>query len=120
MVRLCNSGLQIQPAIRSELHARVRASNEGLARKPSGEEGYNLRTLLRKDGEFQVAMTATPVPKSTPGFRGAKKLRRSGRAPCFENVLARILEAADFRVVTSASSIDDAVLGTKAKYQHPR
>jgi hypothetical protein len=49
---------------------------------------YNLRTLLRKDGEFQVAMTATRVLKSAPGYRGAKKLRRVFmRRPPFATVL---------------------------------
>ena len=60
--------MQIQPAIRSELRARVRASNEalrGIVPSALGEEG--LQSLLRKDGEFQAAMTATPVPKSTLG-----------------------------------------------------
>jgi hypothetical protein len=34
--------------IRSGLHARVRASNEGLARKPSGEEGLQSPNITPK------------------------------------------------------------------------
>jgi DNA-binding NarL/FixJ family response regulator len=55
--------------------------------------------------------------------RGGLFMRRTfvtvlvGPSALLREGLARILEAADFRVVASASGVDDAVLNTLAKYQ---